>query len=125
VVDVDAHVAHVDRGEVALVVDRVLLHRCVGGVRLEDALVDRARREGVVDPVDDVAKGSVLGQDQLVDQGAAVTGGAGLEREAGVRLERGDELVGQGERVVRHQDDGAGVGRGAGRVPAGAVAADR
>ena len=101
VVDVDADVAVVDRHERAL-------ERVGRGGRRDDALVDRARRERVVDAEHEVAQRRVLGQHELVDQRAAVARLHDLDAQAGLLLERLEDAVGQRERVVRDQRDGAG-----------------
>ncbi len=86
----------------------------------EDALVERARGEGVVDAEGHVAGRVVRGEHQLGGQRAGVAGGPDLEVVAGLLLERADQLLGQGEVPVGDEDDGV-VGRGVGL--AGGVAA--
>src|SRR5690606_36430627 len=77
---------------------------------------DRARGEGVVDAVGDVAERSVLGEDQLVDERAAVAGRAQLDLVAGVGLELRYEVLGDVERVVRDHAHGLACGGGAARL---------
>ena len=54
------------------------------GVRLEDARVDRARQERVVDAVEHVAQRLALGEDRLVHHRAGVAGLQHLDGDAGL-----------------------------------------
>ena len=116
-VDVEADVADVDGRQGRGVGDDVALGALGqgdGGGGVDDALVEGAGGVGVVDAEDGVAQGGVLGQDELVDQGAGVPGGGDLEGVAGLGGEGLLEVLRDVEGVVGDDGDGLGVGLGAG-----------
>jgi hypothetical protein len=99
--------------------------REVGGhVLAEDALVDGAGREGVVDAVDGVAERVALGQDELVGERARVPAGHHLEGVAALLLEGRDHLVGHRPGVVGDDGDRPGA-RGVVRTGTAAARAGR
>jgi hypothetical protein len=84
---------------------------------LDHALVHHAEAKRVVDAVRG-RPAARLGEHQLVGQRAAVARLDDVDRQAGLLLEVGQDAVGQRERVVRDQRDGAGRvgGTGLGRA---------
>ena len=125
VVDVDAHVAEVDRGQLvgaALELEvRGGRRQRLRGVRRQHVLLDRPRREGVVDAVDAVGQRGVLGQHQLVGELPGVALRLHLDGDAGLLLEVGQHVLRHGPRVVGGHDEGLRVAVG----PVGATSGAR
>ena len=104
VVDVDAHIAEIDRrhstiegpfGELGA--QRVGLGR---GVSLEDVGVQGPRHEGVIHPEDDVGGRCSRGQDGSGHHRPRVTTGHQLQGDSRGCLEVGDDVVAERERVM-------------------------
>ena len=91
---VDAHVAVVDRRERGASgragTRRAPSASAARRVRLEDARVERAGEERVVDAEEHVADRVVLGEDRLVERRARVAGLQDLHLDAGLLRERGE-----------------------------------
>lgn len=110
---VDADVAGVDGRDPLLPVrlrvrrDRV---QALGLVRGEQAVVESAGEQGVVDAEEDVAARGALGQDLLVERGPGVAALEDLDLVAGLLRERLQHLVRDVEGVVADQGDGLGAG---------------
>ena len=110
---VDADVAVVERGDAVLGLVELELARdavqALGLVRAEDALVQAAREQGVVDAEEHIALRVALGQDRLVDGLAGIAALEHLDLVAALLLERGQHRLGHVEGVVADERDGLGV----------------